>query len=223
MSTEFKVRRAPWLVFMSSACLAGLSTHLAHAQSPHPASNGIVIPLPMSNPDPSPAAEPGSKDPPRAKAPRRALPKSLSQTEYTSLPSTERITDPATTGSLPQADTLGTRTLSGFASLVSHGTITLRASAPTNCLPDKLREIVADVAGKFGPVSVESTHRSAGHNRRAGGAPHSLHIACRAIDFRVKARTRGVMAYLSARPDVGGLKMYRNGIIHIDNGQRRSW
>jgi uncharacterized protein YcbK (DUF882 family) len=31
------------------------------------------------------------------------------------------------------------------------------------------------------------------------------------------------MAYLRASPQVGGLKIYRNGIIHIDNGERRSW
>jgi len=138
--------------------------------------------------------------------------------EYASLPSNERLNDPGTTGSLPNA-----RTLSGFSSLVSRGTITLRASAPTNCVPGDLREVVASVAAKFGPVSVESTHRSRGRNWRAGGARQSLHLSCRAIDFRVRARTRGVMAYLRAHPQVGGLKMYRNGIIHIDNGQRRSW
>ena len=31
------------------------------------------------------------------------------------------------------------------------------------------------------------------------------------------------MAYLRSRPEVGGLKMYRTGIIHIDNGERRTW
>jgi uncharacterized protein YcbK (DUF882 family) len=106
---------------------------------------------------------------------------------------------------------------------VAQGTITLRASAPTNCLPGNLREVVADVASKFGPISVESTHRSSGRNWRAGGARHSLHLSCRAMDFRVRTRARGVMAYLRARPEVGGLKIYRNGIIHIDNGERRSW
>jgi uncharacterized protein YcbK (DUF882 family) len=138
--------------------------------------------------------------------------------EYASLPSQNELTDPKTTGSLPSASTL-----SGFASLVSHGTITLRATAPTNCVPGNLREVVASVAAKFGPVSVESTHRNRSRNWRAGGAPHSLHLACRAIDFRVQARGRGVMAYLRSHPQVGGLKMYRNGIIHIDNGERRSW
>ena len=81
--------------------------------------------------------------------------------------------------------------------------------------------VVADVATKFGLVSIESTHRTRGHNGRAGGAPHSLHLSCRAVDFRVRARSRGVMAYLRSRPEVGGLKIYRTGIIHIDNGERR--
>ncbi|MBM6578782.1 hypothetical protein ILT44_01210 [Microvirga sp. BT689] len=138
--------------------------------------------------------------------------------EYASLPSNDDLNGPKTTGSLPNA-----RTLSGFSSLVSGGTITLRASAPTGCVPGDLREVVASVAAKFGPVSVESTHRSRGRNWRAGGARHSLHLACRAIDFRVRSRVRGVMVYLRSHPEVGGLKMYRNGIIHIDNGERRSW
>ncbi|MBB4039032.1 uncharacterized protein YcbK (DUF882 family) [Microvirga flocculans] len=138
--------------------------------------------------------------------------------QYASLPMSDRLDEPDTTGSLPNA-----RTLSGFTSLVSQGTITLRETAPTHCIPDNLRDVVASVAAKFGPVSVESTHRSRSRNWRAGGVRHSLHLACRAIDFRVRARVRGVMAYLLAHPQVGGLKMYRNGIIHIDNGSRRSW
>jgi len=138
--------------------------------------------------------------------------------QYASLPSDDRLDHPDITGSLPS-----TRTLSGFASLVSQGTIILRASAPTNCIPGNLRNVVASIAERFGPVSVESTHRNSWRNRRAGGARHSLHLSCRAVDFRVHARARGVMAYLRGHPQVGGLKIYRNGIIHIDNGERRSW
>jgi uncharacterized protein YcbK (DUF882 family) len=223
MSTELKVRRAPWLAFVTSACLTGLSPNLAHAQTLYSQPAGIVIPIPISSSDPSPAAAPLPKTLPKTKAVPRVPSKALHKIEYTSLPSNDRITDPATTGSLPNASTFSNRTLSGFASLVSEGTITLRASAPTNCLPGNLREVVADVASKFGPVSVESTHRSRSRNWRAGGARHSLHLSCRAIDFRVRTRTRGVMAYLSSRPEVGGIKMYRNGLIHIDNGTRRSW
>jgi len=138
--------------------------------------------------------------------------------QYASLPADDEIDDPAATGSLPDAVPLP-----GFASLVSQGSISLRDSAPTGCIPDNLREVVASVAEKFGPVSVESTHRNRGRNWRAGGARHSLHLSCRAVDFRVRAKARGVMAYLRGHPQVGGLKIYRNGIIHIDNGERRSW
>ncbi|NIX76213.1 D-Ala-D-Ala carboxypeptidase family metallohydrolase [Microvirga terricola] len=123
-------------------------------------------------------------------------------------------------GSLPSQ---GPRTLSGFYAYVEQGAITVQASAPTKCLPGDLREVVGDIAAKFGTVSIESTHRTAGHNWRAGGARHSLHLSCRAIDMRVHSRTRGLMAYLRSRPEVGGLKIYRNGLIHIDNGERRSW
>lgn len=215
MSTELKVRCRPWLAFVTGACLTALLPNSANAQSPYPEPNGIVIPLPLSKAAPSPAGVPPSKAPKT-----RAHPKPLPKIEYTSLPSNDRITDPAATGRLPDAGTLAPP---GFASLVAQGTIKLRATAPTRCLPGNLLTVIADLAAKFGPVSIESTHRSQTRNRRAGGARHSLHLACRAIDFRVKARARGVMAYLSSRPEVGGLKRYRNGIIHIDNGARRSW
>jgi uncharacterized protein YcbK (DUF882 family) len=130
--------------------------------------------------------------------------------------------DPVTTGSIASPG-LSDRTLSGFYDRVQTGAILVRESTPTRCLPGNLKDVLADVTARFGPVSLESTHRPRSVNRRKGGARNSLHIACRAIDFRVKARTAGLMAYLRSRPEVGGLKVYRNGIIHIDNGERRSW
>lgn len=136
---------------------------------------------------------------------------------YASLPDD----GPETTGSLP--DDAALPAPSAFEASVDQGSIALRAAAPTECLPAELTDIVAEIADRFGAVSVESTHRSRRHNARAGGAPHSLHLACRAIDFRVRAKSREVLAYLRSRPEVGGLKVYRNGIIHIDNGDRRSW
>jgi hypothetical protein len=141
------------------------------------------------------------------------------QTRYASLPGDGGATE---RGSLP-AGTAPSRGLAGFAAALERGAITLRASTPTRCLPGSLTAVLADVSARFGVVSIQSTHRSHGRNRRAGGARRSLHLSCRAIDFRVKSRARGVMAYLRSRPEVGGLKVYRNGIIHIDNGSRRSW
>jgi uncharacterized protein YcbK (DUF882 family) len=135
----------------------------------------------------------------------------------------EASTDGLATGSLPSANFFSAHTLSGFSAFVNAGSIIVRESAPTRCLPDDLTQVVADVATRFGPLSVESTHRTLGRNRSAGGARHSLHLACRAIDFRIHVPTGKVMAYLRSRPEVGGLKVYRSGIIDIDNGERRSW
>lgn len=140
------------------------------------------------------------------------------RTAYASLP-----LDMGATRGLPGAGPAPARTLHGFASAVDAGAIVLRASAPSHCLPGALKTVLAEVSRRFGTVSVESTHRTYARNLRAGGARTSLHLSCRAIDFRVKTRARGVMAYLRSRPEVGGLKIYRNGIIHIDNGARRSW
>lgn len=131
-----------------------------------------------------------------------------------------RDLDVETTGSL--AGSLP-RTLGGFSAKVEAGAIWVRASAPTRCLPGDLTGVVAQVAERFGEVRIMSTHRTKRHNRRAGGAPRSMHLSCRAIDFRVAARGRAVMAFLRDHPAVGGLKMYRSGLIHIDDGEPRSW
>lgn len=127
-----------------------------------------------------------------------------------------REIDVETTGALP-------RTLGGFAAKVEAGAIWVRESAPTRCLPGDLTQVVAQVAERFGAVRIMSTHRSAARNRRAGGAPRSMHLSCRAIDFRVAAGGRQVLAFLRDHPEVGGLKLYRSGLIHIDDGERRSW
>lgn len=103
------------------------------------------------------------------------------------------------------------------------GRIVPRATAPMACVPGSLKAVLARVADRFGEVSVESTRRGHTHNRRAGGARKSLHLSCRAVDFRVRGRTKGLHAFLRAQPEVGGFKVYRGGIIHIDDGDRRRW
>lgn len=134
------------------------------------------------------------------------------------------LREPETTGSLPKGEGLSDQKPSGgFAGLLNAGRITKRASAPTACVPEALKTVLAAVADRFGPVSIESTHRSRAHNRRAGGARASMHLSCRAVDFRVKAPSRGVLAFLRSHPVVGGAKVYRNGIIHVDDGERRNW
>ena len=44
------------------------------------------------------------------------------------------------------------------------------------------------------------------------------------MDFRVPGvRPRLVLDYVRGLPEVGGHKVYWNGLIHIDTGPRRPW
>jgi len=96
-------------------------------------------------------------------------------------------------------------------------------SASSGCLDSSLKAIIYDVAANYGPLRVNSTCRSKGHNRAVGGAPRSKHLSGDAVDFRVSGNVRAVYAYLRSNGSVGGLKHYGGGLFHIDNGERRSW
>ncbi len=96
-------------------------------------------------------------------------------------------------------------------------------NANWKCVPNSLKSVVYEVARRYGHVTINSTHRSRSRNRRAGGAGGSYHLRCQAVDFRVKGNTGAVMKFLRSNPNVGGLKRYRSGFIHIDTGPRRSW
>jgi hypothetical protein len=104
---------------------------------------------------------------------------------------------------------------------LSGGSVNWTASA--SCLDGGLKSIVQDVAANFGPLRVNSTCRSRGHNASVGGAPKSKHLSGDAVDFRVFGNTSAVYAFLKNNSGVGGLKHYGGGLFHIDNGDRRSW
>ncbi len=94
---------------------------------------------------------------------------------------------------------------------------------PLTCLPAPIRRALNDVALRFGPVLVRSTHRGNGSFVRTDAWRGSYHRDCRAADFRVSGNPSAVLAFLRARHELGGVKRYRNGLFHIDNGPRRSW
>jgi hypothetical protein len=99
----------------------------------------------------------------------------------------------------------------------------VRWVASSGCLDGTLKAVVYQVAANYGPVTVNSTCRSKGHNRSVGGAPRSKHLSGDAVDFRVRGNIGAVYAYLKSTGSVGGLKHYGGGLFHIDNGDRRSW
>jgi hypothetical protein len=100
------------------------------------------------------------------------------------------------------------------------GGIAWRASSA--CLSGNLRSIMSVVASRYGGVTVNSTCRSPGHNRRVGGASKSWHLTGNAVDFRVRTASIGSLSgYL--RSLSGGFKHYGGGRYHIDNGPKRSF
>lgn len=96
-------------------------------------------------------------------------------------------------------------------------------NAPSKCVPARLKSVLNDVAARYGPITVNSTVRSASANRKAGGRKSSYHLRCAAVDFRVHASTKGLLAWLRSHPSVGGYKRYSSGFYHIDTGPKRTW
>ena len=95
--------------------------------------------------------------------------------------------------------------------------------APVKCVPGSLIRVLKRVSAKYGPITVNSTWRARAKNRRIGGRSKSLHLSCRAVDFRVHGSSRGLARFLMAQKEVGGSNRYPSGFYHIDNGPRRTW
>jgi len=105
----------------------------------------------------------------------------------------------------------------------ARGSLVIPAEAPTECLPETLRTLLADVAKRFGPITVVSTQHLKTRNHAAGSARHKLHEACKAVDVRPAAgRAEALRAYLRSRPDIAGVEAYRDGVVHMDVSESRT-
>lgn len=110
------------------------------------------------------------------------------------------------------------------AALTGKKTGRIRSAAPWECIPPALKAVLGEVAQKFGPVTVNSSHRSKARNKRVGGKSRSFHLKCQAVDFKVHSRKRGLSKFLRNHKLVGGWKRYaRTGHYHIDTGPKRTW
>ena len=100
---------------------------------------------------------------------------------------------------------------------VARGGMKVGAAAPTECLPNGLRAVLADVASRFGDVAIVSTHQLNTANHSPGSIRERLHHACNAVDIRPeRERIDEIKTYLRGRPEIGGVESYRNGIVHMD-------
>jgi len=93
-------------------------------------------------------------------------------------------------------------------------------------LNPRLRHLLAVVSRHYGrSLVITSGCRSARHNRRVGGARRSMHLHCKAADFKVPGVSKASLRrYVATLPGRGGVGTYcgRN-IVHLDVGPRRSW
>jgi Peptidase M15 len=91
------------------------------------------------------------------------------------------------------------------------------------CLPYELKNALATIESRFGPVKVVSTHRP---GARIAGTHHaSFHASCRAVDFHpAPGKYREVLAYLRSNWS-GGIGTYSGQLhhLHIDVGQKIVW
>jgi hypothetical protein len=92
---------------------------------------------------------------------------------------------------------------------------------PTQCMPAALRQVLDDVASRFGAVTIVSTTRLKTDNHFPGSTREALHGACRAVDFRVEGPLPEVVRYLRGRREIAGLNSYRSGLIHMDVDESR--
>jgi hypothetical protein len=101
----------------------------------------------------------------------------------------------------------------------------LNTNDRTSCFPQKLWGFLGEVQRRFGKIEIVSGHRGRAANRRRGGAKGSLHVSCRAADFRVPGVDPDkVREYLASNfVGRGGVGFYCGDRFHLDVGNPRTW
>ena len=108
-------------------------------------------------------------------------------------------------------------------SAVTRRSVAVNANAPTDCLPDEIRALIADIGAQFGPITVVSTNKHLTGNHSSGSAREKLHLDCKAVDFKPdRHRVEAIKTYLRSRAGVGSVDSYRSGVMHVDFGTTRS-
>jgi uncharacterized protein YcbK (DUF882 family) len=116
--------------------------------------------------------------------------------------------------------------LSGMARMAPNGLWLQTDKVAISCLRPQLVSMLKQVEKHYGrPVMVTSGFRDGRHNRRAGGARHSLHTLCAAADIQIDGVSKWALAdYLRSIPGRGGVGTYcHTQSVHIDIGDERDW
>ena len=163
----------------------------------------IVVPPPSPQAAPAPASAPAS--PPAA--PSSSV---VAEPDEDEGPEWPKLTPGQKAGAEPEFDPNEKADMPG---------ISTDPGTSITCLPPVLKGVLNKIAARYGAVKVTSTWRPPWRARRG-----SYHRRFEAMDFRVPGvRPRTVLEFARSLPEVGGNKVYWNGLIHIDTGPRRPW
>lgn len=116
--------------------------------------------------------------------------------------------------------------LPGMTRMAPNGLWVQNPTVDVSCFGPQLKDMLQKVELHYGRhVVVTSGYRDPGHNRRVGGAQHSMHTLCAAADIQVEGVSKWELAdYLRSIPGRGGVGTYcYTESVHIDLGDERDW
>lgn len=101
------------------------------------------------------------------------------------------------------------------------------SSSVNNDIDETLQNKIDVIASEYGkPFKITSGFRDPSRNSAAGGAKNSAHLRHNAVDLvlnnATKEDTLNFIA-IASRNGIGGIGVYRPGVLHIDIESRRSW
>jgi len=88
-------------------------------------------------------------------------------------------------------------------------------------IADKVKQI----EGMFGNLTITSGYRSPEHNSKVGGAKNSAHMRGNAVDVSFGGGEQATLKLIEAasKAGIGGIGVYRPGVVHLDTESRRAW
>lgn len=224
--TVVKIGGAVGLSLLAAVIFAALDRPPVPPQKPPgksvraPTPPAVVVPELASRTPPAPAMEPAARPVDIvADAGLFARPSEQPQTGWSGTPAPEaqRQEPPAPAVPAVTADASASApAVPAERSAARAAMLAPNPDAPLECLPQALRDVLADMTAKFEGLTVVSTTQLHTDNHSPGSAREKMHTDCKAVDVKAAGDPKEVIAYLRSRPEVGGVNSYRNRVVHFD-------
>ena len=109
---------------------------------------------------------------------------------------------------------------------VGGGNVKIDSDVDTN-INTSLQSKIDAIASEYGKsFTIVSGYRDPKHNKKAGGADKSEHMNHNAVDIHLDDKSiESTLKFvaISSKNGIGGIGVYKPGVVHIDIGSRRYW